>query len=177
MAPLCSSRSRTQMRSPSQTSQARLLPSLITNCTTGPPQTSVANLTNAAYLCHLHRLRQPRQRLQHGRYRSQARDGADHYQYSGGSAELATDVREVRASLQTIFPSIHGVRLAARIDEVTLDKVIGHLRVAHEYDPARANALITEYGDALKTASVREFVLKYDKNPGIKVGHQSKRPR
>jgi hypothetical protein len=74
---------------------------------------------------------------------------------------------EVRTSLQTIFPSIHGVRLATRIDQRTLDKVIGHLREAHEHDPARAHALIAEYGDALKTSTVREFVLKYDRKPVI----------
>ena len=49
---------------------------------------------------------------------------------------------EVRASLQTIFPSIQGVRLATRIDEQTLDKAMTHLREAHQLDPARAHALV-----------------------------------
>jgi hypothetical protein len=70
---------------------------------------------------------------------------------------------EVRASLQTIFPSIQGVRLATRIDDQTLDKAMTHLREAHQLDPARAHALVAEYGDALKTSSLRQFVTDYDR--------------
>jgi hypothetical protein len=73
---------------------------------------------------------------------------------------------EVRESLRTIFPSNHGIRLSNRIDQSTLDKVLKHLRDANAADPARAHALVAEYGDALKSENVREFVLKYDKgNP------------
>ena len=71
---------------------------------------------------------------------------------------------EVRESLRTIFPSNNGIRLANRIDEKTLGKVLKHLRDANATDPARAQAMVAEYGDALKSATVREFVLKYDKS-------------
>ena len=71
---------------------------------------------------------------------------------------------DVRTSLRTIYPSIHGVRLASRIDEATLEKVVRHLRDAHRVDPARAMAMLSEYGDALKSSKVREFTVKYDKS-------------
>jgi hypothetical protein len=41
--------------------------------------------------------------------------------------------------------------------------VLEHLREAAAKDPARAHAMVAEYGDALKSDKVREFVLKYDR--------------
>ncbi|MFA6264364.1 MAG: hypothetical protein WC670_01435 [Pseudolabrys sp.] len=68
---------------------------------------------------------------------------------------------EVRRSLGTIFPSLLGVRLGSRLEKHTLAKVLDHIRTINEVDPARAQAIISEHSDALKSQHMRAFVLKY----------------
>jgi hypothetical protein len=69
---------------------------------------------------------------------------------------------EVRSSLETIFPSLHGVRLGTRMNQKMLDKVIEKIRAAQQSDPARAQALLAEYGNELKAAQTREYLTKFD---------------
>ncbi len=67
----------------------------------------------------------------------------------------------VRESLKTIFPSILGLRLGARLDAKTLTHVMDNIRKAHEVDPPRAAAIVAEHADALKSDKMRDFALKY----------------
>jgi hypothetical protein len=68
---------------------------------------------------------------------------------------------EVRQSLKSIFPSLLGVRLGARMDGKTLEIVLKQLREAYAVDQARAAAMVTEHSDALKSGNLRQFALKY----------------
>jgi hypothetical protein len=68
---------------------------------------------------------------------------------------------EVRQSLKSIFPSLLGIRLGARMDTKTLETVLKQLREAYAVDQARATAMVTEHSDALKSGKVRQFALKY----------------
>ena len=74
--------------------------------------------------------------------------------------------RQVRASLQkpSSPPSKACVWPRASTNK-PFDKAMTHLREAHQLDPARAHALVAEYGDALKTSSLRQFVTNYDRKP------------
>jgi len=67
----------------------------------------------------------------------------------------------VRDSLKTIFPSILGVRLGARLEPDILKRVLESIRKAHEVDPARAVSIISEHADSLKADRLRDFALKY----------------
>ena len=67
----------------------------------------------------------------------------------------------VRTSLKTIFPSVLGLRLGARLDSPTLTRIMDSIRKAYEVDPARASAIVAEHADALKADKMRGFALKY----------------
>lgn len=67
----------------------------------------------------------------------------------------------VRESLRTIFPSVLGVRLGARLDPKTIQVVMDNIKKAHEVDPARAASIVSEHADALKSDRMRDFGLKY----------------
>jgi hypothetical protein len=67
----------------------------------------------------------------------------------------------VRESLRTIFPSVLGIRLGARLDKKTITQVMDSIRKAHEVDPARAASIVAEHADALKSDRMRDFALKY----------------
>lgn len=66
----------------------------------------------------------------------------------------------VRESLKTIFPSLHGVRIGARFEDHDLDVVLTKMREAQKHDPARAAALVVEYGNDLKS-QLRKHLLNY----------------
>lgn len=69
--------------------------------------------------------------------------------------------QSVRESLKTIFPSVLGVRLGARLDKKILHGVLGNIQKAYEVDPARAASIVAEHADALKSDRMREFSIKY----------------
>lgn len=69
--------------------------------------------------------------------------------------------QSVRESLKTIFPSVLGLRLGARLDGQTLHKVMENIRRAYEVDPARATSIVAEHADALKADRMRDFSIKY----------------
>lgn len=70
----------------------------------------------------------------------------------------------VRESLRTIFPSVLGVRLGARLDPKTIQIVMDNIKKAHEVDPARAASIVAEHADALKSDRLRDFGLKYSRD-------------
>lgn len=69
---------------------------------------------------------------------------------------------EVRTSIRSIFPSLLGIRLGDRIERTAFAKIMGKIKEAFAQDPARAQALVTEHSDALKTDNMRNFLLKYN---------------
>lgn len=69
--------------------------------------------------------------------------------------------QSVRDSLKTIFPSILGVRLGARLDKKILYGVLENIKKAYEVDPARAISIVAEHADALKSDRMRDFAVKY----------------
>ncbi len=68
---------------------------------------------------------------------------------------------EVRESIRNIFPSLLGIRLGERIERTAFANIMGKIKEAYSHDPARAQALVTEHSDALKTNAMRSFLLKY----------------
>lgn len=64
---------------------------------------------------------------------------------------------DVRASYQTIFPSLLGVRLSNRMDESAFKEIIRKISEAQTLDEARAKALASEYADKLKGDTYRKF--------------------
>lgn len=69
---------------------------------------------------------------------------------------------EVRDSMRNIFPSILGVRLGSRLKDDHLQKLLQVIKEATLVDAARAQALVGEHADALKSNNLRQFAVKYN---------------
>jgi hypothetical protein len=69
--------------------------------------------------------------------------------------------QEVLNSIRTIFPSLLGIRLGDRIESGAFAKIMAKIKSAYAIDPARAEALVTEHSDALKSDGMRNFLIKY----------------
>lgn len=73
---------------------------------------------------------------------------------------LAPSASEVRNTYKHIFPTSLGIQLARRVDPDELQKVLGKLREAHDLEPGRRMAAITQACDQLKS----DFSKKYEHN-------------
>ena len=64
---------------------------------------------------------------------------------------LSPQLTQVREAYKNIFPSLLGIRLANRVkDEVYLD-MMRKMKDASSLEPARREALISQFSDDLKT--------------------------
>jgi hypothetical protein len=68
---------------------------------------------------------------------------------------------QVRESLTTIFPSVLGVRLGARLETNVLHQVLKSIKEACDVDEHRAGTIVAEHADALKSSRMRDFAIKY----------------
>ena len=70
---------------------------------------------------------------------------------------LAPEHEEVVKSYRSIFPSVMGVRLSARLPDQTLEKVLDQAAEVAAYDDERAGAMITTYLDKLKGDQLKVY--------------------
>jgi hypothetical protein len=78
---------------------------------------------------------------------------------------LSPTAAEGRRALDSMFPSIHAVRLASRVDETEFHRLMDQVREANELEPARRSAAIAKMTNELKGDLRRQFVHPGNKSP------------